>query len=742
VISAVDALVVTVESLDALNEGTYTQFVAPDLTINGDAFTAGIANSSFTEFCTFVFTYGSGGNEFATNASGTGGSASGTYTSTDVFSIYTDGAQAFFYKNGVLLGTPASLNTAVQYRFVAAATTATAPAGYTFTNVRFYPTGRIGYTGATGSTGPTGDTGPGFQTINTPDDYRILSATGASTSQAQAWPGLTFDGTTLTVSNANAAATVGIENINSGAGVLSYYALRSTAPSATATTRIGHFLGRDTDALNGLFNWFYYQGAGSTNNYLTWDFNTIDSMLVLAATGNVGIRKLVPAYTLDVGGTAQVSNLISPGYIRDALTPNVLDISGGNIRNTGRIVNGAGTVSAPSYTFGNDVSMGLYDPATNVLGFVSGGLERMRIDASGNVGIGTSNAATRLHVLALSNDASHGILCVENNQAEDSNVGAGLSFKARYHNTLSVSSVIFGKIDALKEDPANYSDTFMAFSTRFDTNRPTGGNGELRERMRLTSGGRLGIGTTAPTYNLDISGQGAAIAVGSVAATGSGLLIQGFSNQGYIRPQAASSTLFLGASNINSVQVNTVGLGAGVFPAYAIDACGGGTTASVNMSTWPRFSISNVAFTRGVTALRGGVVQWNTFSNSINNGLLTVTHSTASGSFFQILRAGIWAIDWQLANNAFGPIESYLDVCTSLASTTYAALASVGSMVKFARNEAFLMGASYVGYLQSNSTTYYRIWTNAAAISNNNYSQLRISFLGETNSNATYPILT
>ena len=205
VLSSIDALVGTVEYLDALNEGTYTQFVAPDLAINGDIFTLGIADSSFLEFCTIVFTYGSGGNEFATNASGTGGSASGTYVSTDLFSIYTDGTQVFFYKNAVLL-TSATLNTAVQYRFVAAATTATAANGYTFRNVRFYPTGRIG------PTGPTAGGGGGGANLTNPSQGAVLTATGTSTSVIIAQSNLVYTGTGFGVFTSGPRAGLGSAN--------------------------------------------------------------------------------------------------------------------------------------------------------------------------------------------------------------------------------------------------------------------------------------------------------------------------------------------------------------------------------------------------------------------------------------------------------------------------------------------------------------------------------------------------
>ncbi|MBI2068574.1 MAG: hypothetical protein HYT67_00490 [Candidatus Yanofskybacteria bacterium] len=119
----------------------------------------------------------------------------------------------------------------------------------------------------------------------------------------------------------------------------------------------------DTDATSGQRVMKIHTSSGLTKFESMSDdgvTNTVGNILVLEhSTGNVGIGNTSPDSKLDVTGTASASLYYS----------------------------GDGTVGAPGYSFSQDPNTGIYRGGTDILSFATGGSERVRINASGNVGL-------------------------------------------------------------------------------------------------------------------------------------------------------------------------------------------------------------------------------------------------------------------------------------------------------------------------------------------------------------------
>jgi len=171
-----------------------------------------------------------------------------------------------------------------------------------------------------------------------------------------------------------------------------------------------------------------------------------------------------------------------------ATTPIQLVGDGGSASFTS-IAFGAGTVSNPSITTTGDTNTGIYFPAADTIAFTEGGVESMRIDSSGNVGIGTTSTFGKLSVASGANSNAIGMQQTDSSNTSQS-IGLGL-FSGNLYGT---------KITAL----TNYGSA-LATNLTFST---TDSGGSTSERMRIDSSGNVGINTSSPAARLDVTGSG------------------------------------------------------------------------------------------------------------------------------------------------------------------------------------------------------------------------------------------
>ncbi|KKR43349.1 MAG: Cell wall surface anchor family protein, partial [Candidatus Moranbacteria bacterium GW2011_GWC2_40_12] len=205
----------------------------------------------------------------------------------------------------------------------------------------------------------------------------------------------------------------------------------------------------------------------------------------LSISGGVGIGTTAPG-SLFLSTAAPDGGMIIEGNVGIGTTSPVAALAIGS----GQIAMPNGTASAPSYSFGAELGSGMYRVGTNTLGFATTGTQRVTIDANGT--LNTSD------IVAVRNSAEDiKIITLQNNSGD---VAAGLNIDFRLRQNFG-SYVI---LDSAYVDVGHEQDWISAGTTNSYLRFGTILAGVLGEKMRITSGGNVGIGTTAPGYKLEV----------------------------------------------------------------------------------------------------------------------------------------------------------------------------------------------------------------------------------------------
>jgi hypothetical protein len=155
-----------------------------------------------------------------------------------------------------------------------------------------------------------------------------------------------------------------------------------------------------------------------------------------------------------------------------------------------------GTAGTPAIR-GTDANTGIFFPAADTIAFTEDGTEAMRLDSSGNMGIGTTSPTSQLSI----------------SQGSGGN-NLNVRSRAYFGGTHSSDSLVLGY--SVKADPAT-TDRMIGTETNSGGGAPaailmnsgvmqfhtatsvTSGAAFSSERMRITSGGALCVGTTSNT---------------------------------------------------------------------------------------------------------------------------------------------------------------------------------------------------------------------------------------------------
>ena len=190
-----------------------------------------------------------------------------------------------------------------------------------------------------------------------------------------------------------------------------------------------------------------------------------------------------------------------------------------------------GAVGTPSITFTGDLNTGIYSPGADQIAITTGGTGRLFIDSSGRLLAGTSTARTNFFGTTLSSltqiegtggSTARGSLSVLNNDVSNnppyvllgrsgaatlgsnaavvsgSRLGT-LTFHGADGTSFIEAATVAGEADGTPG--ANDMPGRLVFSTTAD------GAASPTERLRITSAGLVGVGTSSPSYTLDVTGS-------------------------------------------------------------------------------------------------------------------------------------------------------------------------------------------------------------------------------------------
>jgi hypothetical protein len=243
----------------------------------------------------------------------------------------------------------------------------------------------------------------------------------------------------------------------------------------------------------------------------------------------------------------------------------------------------ASTITADSGAVSGSAGLKSSADSSGVLALATGtGTTAVTIDASQNVGIGTSSPSTQL---AVQSTGAHGVAILQDK------------------GTAALSSRLFFQASGGTFAMLNNTNS-LAFTYGASVGSSTG-----TEAMRIDSSGNVGIGTASPAAKLNTSGSSAAGYVGNY--------FDNTASNGYVRLD-----LRIGSNGANGTA--SVKYAPGVFMAIGPDS---------NDTTTPLVFLTNNATERARIDSSGNLLVGTTSSNvfSPNNGIALLPSSSTSG---------------------------------------------------------------------------------------------------------------
>ena len=254
---------------------------------------------------------------------------------------------------------------------------------------------------------------------------------------------------------------------------------------------------------------------------------------------------------------------------------------------TGALGVTTGTAAAPSVFISGDPNTGIYSPGADQVAVATNGAQRATVDASGRILVGvTSNYASA---------NADNIVIGSRSSGDETGItfGSTVASSLRFADDGTTAQGMFQYV---------HNDGSTADYFNFYTNST--------EKLRITSAGLVGIGTSAPGYRLDVN-SGATTDVASFTSTGSNAdiyLTDSGTTLGNTRIRASSGGLrFITGLNARMTIDSSGRVGIGTTsPGGTLHSSKGGTLPAVNGTETGIFQWNGVTGHTSTVAIVGG----------------------------------------------------------------------------------------------------------------------------------------